>query len=202
MHSTSSPHVPSKHEGEHRARSVVTIRELVVPQTAPPYDDEMHGSPPVPGAALEGNAGRSGPAAVATLETTDGQDRPSQISADNARPPRQTDRKLPDPDGWPRQFAQILAETLAGVRPAQQLTPWTSEQARRQIRHLGPLLASGQRPRVRRIMTSAPASDALEMTAVVACGERVRVLAVRLERVRASAGRPAGSWYCTAVESA
>jgi hypothetical protein len=93
----------------------------------------------------------------------------------------------------------VLAETLAGVRPAHQLTPWTSERARRQIRELGPLMASGQRPRVRRILTSAPASDALEVTAVVGCGERVRVLAVRLERDRANVR---GGWYCTAVESA
>lgn len=104
---------------------------------------------------------------------------------------------------WPGQFAQVLAETLAGSRPAQQLTPWTTEQARRRIRELGPLLATDQRPRVRRLLTSAPASDVLEVTAVVGFGPRIRALAVRLEREQAPAsGRNGTRWRCTAVESA
>ena len=53
--------------------------------------------------------------------------------------------------GWPSQFAQVLAETLAGSRPARQLAPWTTEQARRRIRQLGPMLATDQRPKVRRV---------------------------------------------------
>jgi Family of unknown function (DUF6459) len=201
MQSTSPPHVPSKHALDLRARSVVAIRELVVPETAPPYDDEREGYPPGAGPDIGGNAGRSASAATSSLDAAVGQDQPSQNSTDRVRAPIQISGS-PEPDGWPRQFAQVLAETLAGVRPARQLTPWTSEQARRQIRQLGPLLAGGQLPRLRRIMTSAPASHALELTAVVGFGERVRVLAVRLERDPASASRPGGGWYCTAVESA
>ena len=83
---------------------------------------------------------------------------------------------------WASQFAQVLAETLAGSRPAQQLTPWTNEQARQRIRQLGPTLVTDQRPRVRRIVTSAPSQDVLELTAVVGFGPRVRALALRLER--------------------
>jgi Family of unknown function (DUF6459) len=98
---------------------------------------------------------------------------------------------------WPGQFAQVLAETLAGSRPSHQLTPWTTEQVRRQIRQLGPLFATGERPVVRRLMTAAPASGVLELTAVVGAGSRVRVLALRLER--GSTGR---GWRCTAIESA
>jgi hypothetical protein len=107
------------------------------------------------------------------------------------------------PDGWPSHFAQVLAETLAGSRPAQQLTPWTTEQTRKRIRQLGPMLATDQRPKVRRIMTSAPAADVLEMTAVVGFGPRVRVLALRLEREQARSYRQGSSrWCCTAIESA
>jgi hypothetical protein len=110
--------------------------------------------------------------------------------------------ELPGNDVWPSQFAQVLAETLAGSRPTQQLTPWTSEQARRRIRELGPLLATDQRPRVRRLLTSAPASDVLELTAVVGFGSRIRALAVRLEREEAPLpGRNGSRWRCTAVES-
>lgn len=112
--------------------------------------------------------------------------------------------RQPDPAaGWPSQFAQVLAETLAGARPAQQLTPWTTEQTRRRIRQLGPMLATDQRPRVRRVMTSAPAPGVLEMTAVVGFGPRVRALALRLEHEQARPYRQGGSrWCCTAIESA
>jgi hypothetical protein len=65
------------------------------------------------------------------------------------------------------------------------------------------MLATDQRPKVRRIMTSAPAADVLEMTAVVGFGPRVRVLALRLEREQARSYRQGSSrWCCTAIESA
>jgi hypothetical protein len=52
-------------------------------------------------------------------------------------------------------------------------------------------------------MTSAPAANVLEMTAVVGFGPRVRVLALRLEREQARADhRGGGRWCCTAIESA
>jgi Family of unknown function (DUF6459) len=104
---------------------------------------------------------------------------------------------------WPSQFAQVLSETLAGSRPAQQLTPWTTEQARKRIRELGPMLATDQRPKVRRVLTSAPAAGVLELTAVVGFGPRVRALALRLEREQPEPSRPGSDrWCCTAIESA
>ena len=105
---------------------------------------------------------------------------------------------VPGPGGWPSQFAQVLAETLAGSRPSQQITPWTTEQTRQRIRELGPMMATGQRPRVRRVTTASPARDVLELTAVVRLGPRVRVLAIRLER----AADCTAHWQCTALESA
>jgi hypothetical protein len=65
------------------------------------------------------------------------------------------------------------------------------------------MLATDQRPKVRRIMTSAPAADVLEITAVVGFGPRIRVLALRLERAQPGDYRQGGSrWCCTAIESA
>jgi len=162
------PEIPSKH---------TTIRRVAVPLAAPPYDDEPEGNdgPVTGGSAAPGGTPGEG-----------------HLLAGPALPPD------PDPRGWPSQFAQILAETLAGSRPARQLAPWTTEQARRQIRSLEPLLATGQRPRVRRLMASAPASGVLELTAVVGFGPRVRALALRLERDDADRGH----WCCTAIESA
>jgi hypothetical protein len=108
--------------------------------------------------------------------------------------------------GWQSRFAQVLAETLAGSRPPRQIRPWTTEQAREHIQRLGPRMASMQRPRVRRVITSRPASDVMEMAVVVGFGPRVKALAVRLERSAVSPpaglGQPGGRWVCTAVEAA
>jgi Family of unknown function (DUF6459) len=178
---------------------VVAVRRLAVPDPAPPYDDEVT----IKNDDLQaGNEVTTGPAATGTAAAEQaGQPRPDPGSADR---PRAADSPRPDPaTGWPSQFAQVLAETLAGSRPAQQLTPWTTEQARRRIRQLGPMLASDQRPRVRRVITSAPADGVLELTAVVGFGPRVRALALRLEREQARPYRQGGSrWCCTAIESA
>jgi hypothetical protein len=159
------------------------IRQVAVPLAAPPYDDDPAGN---------------------DSARTRGQSPPRDTSGTAIRPAGSppcppVPARPPDPGrGWPGQFAQILAETLAGSRAAHQLTPWTTDQTRRQIRQLGQSLATGQRPRVRRVMTSAPASGVLELTAVVGFGPRVRVLALRLERDPGGRGR----WCCTAIDSA
>jgi hypothetical protein len=127
----------------------------------------------------------------------------------DGRPVRGRAGSTPDGDGdrWPSQFAQVLAETLAGSRPASQITPWTTERARAHIRRLGPLLAAGQRPRVQRVLASRPVEDVVEVAVVVGFGPRTRALAARLERAGpqpATPGRPArqARWLCTDVESA
>jgi hypothetical protein len=111
------------------------------------------------------------------------------------------------PPGWENRFAQVLAETLAGARPPRQIVPWTTEEARRRIQRLSPRLTSEQRPRVRRVLTSMPGPDVLEMTVVVGFGPRVKALAVRLEQTGAGPAAPPGQraaarWVCTAVEAA
>jgi len=154
-----------------------------VPDSAPPYDGEQPATPAKDHAATAGSAGGATPSVASDRGLGEADRPPASPSAAG---------------GWPSQFAQVLAETLAGSRPAQQLTPWTTEQTRRRIRQLGPLLSTGQRPLVRRVITSEPAQDVLEMTAVVGFGPRVRVLALRLER----AEHPRPHWRCTAIESA
>jgi hypothetical protein len=185
----------------------VAIRRLAVPDPAPPFDDEIR-------SLTAGNepaaASDAGPYAAGQA---DGQGRGAEAAdSENDSPPRPPGTSggqpggapRPDPGGaWPSQFAQVLAETLAGSRPAQQLTPWTTEQARKRIRQLGPMLATDQRPKVRRVITSAPAAGVLEMTAVVGFGPRVRALALRLEREQARPYRQGSDrWCCTVIESA
>jgi len=166
----------------------VAVRLCRIPDAAPPYDGEA-----APGARLAapGTGAPAGPG-----------DPGVPFAGDPAAFP-----------GWPSRFAQVLAETLAGSRPPGQMVPWTTEVARVHIRRLGPYLASVQRPRVRRVVTSHPSSDVLEMTVVVGFGPQVRALAVRLERTsprpqagpqRRNAGRQPETprWLCTAVEAA
>ena len=172
----------------------VAVRRLTVPDPAPPFDDEILAT-----AAAGPDAAGQAPSHGAEPDSESGSPPPGPPGG-----PSGGGTKRPDPGGgWPSQFAQVLAETLAGSRPAQQLTPWTTEQARRRIRQLGPMLATDQRPKVRRVMTSAPAADVLEITAVVRFGPRVRAVALRLEREKARPYQQAGDrWCCTAIESA
>jgi Family of unknown function (DUF6459) len=169
------------------------VRLVVVPDSAPPYDDGRavmpagHCAPPEPPRARE-RPGMPSPGAPAPDED---HGRGGQAAA----------------AGWPSQFAQVLAETLAGSRPQGQITPWTTQQARRLIRQLRPTLAAGPVPRVRRVLASRPAEGVVEMTVVVGCGPRIRALAVRLEQDgprHAGSGRAASAagWVCTAIEAA
>jgi hypothetical protein len=178
------------------------VRLCLIPASAPPYDTEVAAGPPgraagpggapgtphSPGPDVPGRADAPGPAGPPEPPAAPGP----------PRPPAST-------PGWPGQFAQVLAETLAGSRPPRQLVPWTTERARDRIRRLGPLLSAGQQPRVRRVVTFHPTADAMEMAVVVGFGKRVHALAVRLERGGGqAAGRaaPAGRWLCVDVEAA
>jgi hypothetical protein len=168
------------------------VRQHAVPDTAPPYDDELSAGQSLPETAGQ-DTGSQPESRAADQDGSQNQDRNDD---DSGPPPGQA-------GNWPSQFAQVLAETLAGSRPARQLTPWTTEQARRRIRQLGPMLATDQRPRVRRVVTSSPACDVLELAAVVGFGPRVRLLAIRLEREQPRPYRRGGDgWCCTAIESA
>jgi hypothetical protein len=122
----------------------------------------------------------------------------------------------PTGDGrvWPRQFAVLLAEALAGDRPARQIQPYLSRRGTAHLQRLLPLFCDGHGARVQRVMTTQPSPDVIEMTLIVAVGGRIRALAVRL-----TLGRPdrrpgwqqptavppatvAPRWLCTDIEAA
>ena len=191
------------------------IQVFLVPETAPPYDEDVPagetGGGRLPARPPRGTEPRSrgGPPARAPH----GAERPGRDGGGPARDGRRGAAAVPGvPPGWQDHFAQVLAETLAGARPPRQIVPWTTEEALRRIQRLGPRLASEQRPRVRRVLTSLPAPGVMEMAVVVGFGPRVKALAVRLEQTRArpaalpgggAAGEPtAARWVCTAVEAA
>ena len=183
----------------------VAVRLLAIPDSAPPYDDELGTSqrpcqasaePLHDGLLPDERPGRGGQVAPGG--------RPPQHQPAAAGSPA---RAPAAPPGWPSQFAQGLAETLAGSRPPRQIAAWTTERTRRHIQRLGPLLAAGEQPRVRRVVTFRPATDVVEMTVIIGVGPRVRALAIRLERDGPRAASPgrdaqAARWVCTAVEAA
>lgn len=108
---------------------------------------------------------------------------------------------------WPRQFAVLLAEALAGVRPLQQVLPCMSGRGSIQLRRLLPLFCGDYRPRIQRVLTTMPSAGVIEMTLIVTAGPRTRALAVRLERAtpagqQAWRGKPPAPWVCTDIEAA
>jgi Family of unknown function (DUF6459) len=107
---------------------------------------------------------------------------------------------------WPRPLAVVIVEVLAGVRPDRQLVPLATDRVRARIRSLAPLLGSGRRPRIQRIVMSRPAARVVEMTVVASFGPRSRALAMRFEHVAARPAAPGWTarparWLCTALEA-
>ncbi len=185
------------------------VRLCPIPDSAPPYDDELL-PPPASRSAPASQSAPAGPAAQAGgRNEPGGQLPPGQRDqpGDEQVPPPSPGRLPPRDGSWPGQFAQVLVETLAGSRPPRQMTTWTTERTRARIQRLGPMLAAGQRPQLRRVVAFRPASGVIEMTVVVSFGPRVRALAVRLEHTpppRALPGhQPRGPrWLCTDLEAA
>src|SRR5215831_12103362 len=192
------------------------VRLCLIPDSAPPYDAEVAaGGPPGAFPGRGTGSGSTGSGGTHGAPRPSGPGSPGQEEAPGPAHPRRppTAPGSPgrpgspaSPPGWPGQFAQVLAETLAGSRPPRQLVPWTTERARDRIQRLGPLFSAGQQPRVRRVVTFHPTADAMEMAVVVVFGQRVHALALRLERGggRPGAGRAPqpGRWRCVAVEAA
>ncbi|MGO8884354.1 MAG: Rv3235 family protein [Streptosporangiaceae bacterium] len=183
----------------------VAVRLLIVPESAPPFDDEQDADAAAQAQGAHRGAGAAEAAGAPLAGGAPGADGATEAAGAPGRAR----------DGWPSQFAQVLAETLAGARSPRQLTPWTTEHARRRIRQLGPLLAGGQQPQLRRVMASSPSADVVEMTVIVRFGPRVRFLAIRLERERPPGHQPGpyqpgpqqpqartSRWLCTALEAA
>lgn len=210
------PALPPKRPGcttVRRARPLpdpAAVRLCLIPDPAPPFDGETPEAGPgsasvPPGGTASGRASSAGTGTPELPEEQAEQD----VAAASGAGETQRGRGAPHPPGggWPGRFAQVLAETLGGSRHPRQLVPWTTAQARDHIQRLGPQLSSPQQPRVRRVVTFSPTTDAMEMSVIVGFGSRVRALAVRLERQQPGLEAPAeGSpplrWLCTAVEAA
>jgi len=180
-----------------------SVQLISIPDAAPPYDCETHGAAcPAARDAVGQDGSAGGPAPTRPPGPADG------FAEPQPRPPGRA-AAAPGLAGttaaWPRQFAQVMVEILAGVRPQRQIDPVTTDRVRAQIRHLGPVLAADRGPRIQRVVTSRPTAGVVEMTVVVSFGPRSRALAMRLEYVaarEAAPGLPArpARWLCTELE--
>jgi hypothetical protein len=181
-----------------------TLRLVPVPDVGPPFDGEL--------------------AAGMTVNVPPGQSWADEIDAvatpADALMSTAGIGRSESPGEWPRQFARLVTEALAGVRPVRQIAPWTSERARGHLRRLTPLFRGGQRPRVVRVIATRPTCEVIEMTVILNVGARTRALAVRLEHMepqRPSCGDAdqtavgawtgpsaptARRWVCTDIEAA
>jgi Family of unknown function (DUF6459) len=159
------------------------LRLVIVPDTAPPYDCEAHGT---------ACPAQRDPAGAETVSPRGAGWAPEPVSPHTA--------------AWPRQFAQVVVEILAGARSPRQIVPCSTDRVRAQIALLTPLVAADRPPRIQRIVMSHPAAHAVEMTVVVSFGPRARALAIRCEQLPprpAAPGRPGrpARWLCTELEA-
>ena len=192
------------------------LRLITVPAGWPPYDCETHGaacpvareaaltnphvSPQAP--ALAGPPRPTAPP-LAPGQNTAGQNTAGQNTAGQNTAGQSSAGQA---TALPRQFAQVIVEILAGSRPLRQTVGWTTDRVRAQIGDLTQVLASDQRPRIRRVVMSQPAASVVEMTVVVTFGARSRALAMRFEHMPARQPRPGlparpARWLCTELET-
>ncbi|MEO3812905.1 Rv3235 family protein [Sphaerisporangium sp. B11E5] len=144
---------------------------LTLPASEPPYDehDRRHGSASPTAGAL----------ALAHLP-------PRAAFAGGGRAPEE--RAL-------RGLAQAVAEILAGQRPAGVVAGRFTERAYGELVRAGRMIHTPRRVLVGRPHITRPQDDVIEFCVLVHCGDRSRVLALRLERRRTH-------WLCTEFETA
>lgn len=103
--------------------------------------------------------------------------------------PRPTPRHdLPDPAPIVHRLAQAFVEVMAGLRPPQQVSRWTSPEVyavlcRRSVVAARRPKTSHRPARVRRVRIQEPADGVVEASAVVVHHDRVRAMAIRVEGI-------------------
>src|SRR6516225_6434157 len=130
------PGCPNAPGGHRPLPDLAAIRLCLVPDSAPPFDDEVPSGEPD-----RGRQTTSGPATDRPVKGGPAESGPVKGGPAKGGPARGGPATAAAP-AWPSRFAQVLAETLAGSRPPRQIEPWTTQQAREHIHRLGPRMAS------------------------------------------------------------
>jgi hypothetical protein len=192
-----------------RATAYVEACLVPVPDTAPPYDCDIHGTTcqtpePAGGGPVAADAAVPVVGAAGVVGTAAGVAGVAAGVAGVAAAPSLVS-SCAGP-AWPTQFAQAIVETLAGTRPIRQIIPWATERAQAHIRGLCPTFRTDNRPRIQRVLSSSPSATVVEATVIASFGPRTRALAMRFEHIPARqpalgvAARPA-RWLCTDIET-
>jgi len=168
------------------------LRLLRAPVADPPYDDEQPGLH----APIEGSLALafppSGPSVPLRLV-------PPALPDEEFEPQPTPRALLPDPRPWTRRLAQVLAEILAGARPAAQVARFATLEVLDHLERSAARQPSTSsrtaplRPLVASVHVSEPADGVAEACAVLDTGSRRRALALRLEGID-------GRWQCTALQ--
>ncbi|GAA3652898.1 hypothetical protein GCM10022224_014830 [Nonomuraea antimicrobica] len=94
-----------------------------------------------------------------------------------------------------RHLVQALAEVLAGRRPPETVADRLTDRAYRDLVRAGRMIHASRPPFAGGVHIKEPRDGVIEMCALVHCGDRDHVLAVRLERRGVQ-------WLCTDFETA
>lgn len=181
--------------------TVLGIHRIPVPQTEPPYDDELPGAGPLrvaPGQsplALTFAEPVGPPRPVPDLRLVP----PLPVGVDDEGGSRTPRSALPAPGGVAGALVQAVLEVQVGRRPVTQLLRLTSASVYEDLDRAVTLVARrpGRRQlassRVRSVRVHEYAGAVAEVSAVVQRGDRYRAVALRLEGLD-------GRWQCTALE--
>ncbi|MGV9771954.1 Rv3235 family protein [Streptosporangium sp. NPDC003464] len=93
-----------------------------------------------------------------------------------------------------RALGQAVAEVLSGRRPPSSVSPHMTGRAHAELVRSGKIINCARPPLVGTAHVSQPKDGVVEMCVLVHCGDRPRVLALRLERRGVQ-------WLCTDVET-
>ncbi|GAB2446684.1 hypothetical protein GCM10027187_11190 [Streptosporangium sandarakinum] len=182
------------------------------PPAEPPYDDERpppsgpaappytQGTPPYVQGALA-PAGEPEPASAREPEAgsargpePDGVREPEPAGARDRRTPVWGPAGAVPDERRLRALGQAVAEALSGRRPPASLSAHMTVRAHAELVRTGKVIGGARPPLVGVPHVSRPGDGVVEMCVLVHCGDRPRVLALRLERRGAR-------WLCTDVET-
>jgi hypothetical protein len=161
------------------------LRLLPVPPLDPPYDDERE-----PTVTTEGSLALAFSPVVDTM--------PLRLVPPALPPQRSDEGQPPSAKQWSARLAQAIVEVFVGVRPAAQLSQYTTLDVLHQLerwtgRFNNRIGTPTQRPQVESVHVCEPCAGIAEVCATVDTGPRRRAFAIRLE-ARGS------RWLCTALE--
>ncbi|WP_322750220.1 MULTISPECIES: Rv3235 family protein [unclassified Frankia] len=179
--------------------------QIPITPTDPPYDDDpqavaLVASPPahcaaapvvlaLPGTRMD-DPTQHGSGTGSANGSANGPRRPTARSGPVEAPNRST----PTARAVATVVVRAIVEAMTGIRPVAHLATWTSAQVQADLEQLAANNVRKQRYTLRCVRICEPREGIAEVAAVIARGERVSALALRMETSR-------GRWQVTALQT-